>query len=185
MSETKLEAIHRVANQYHLIDAGNEAFYAAIEKTSGAEAVKCFKDNVALDYYGCYVEQENNYAIDPILLVTVYEAAQEVFRHHEGQKLIYDLPSAADEFGSPYAARCATPEEWVIVFARRMLEDDAGELGEWDSAKVYRAVELVRDLHAATIPPEKILLGLDTLCHDDEGFTAAVRQALVEAKVFG
>lgn len=126
----------------------NEAEY--LSRKTPAEAQK-FCDNIQLDWFGfslgdgsaCYTLPD---------LKRLYEAAKIMFARHPGQSLYFDLDSEAGGFGSPWGHTCDSPEEWVLVYARRAAETGEAEITGWSKEKAQAVIEVISNLAEIGVP---------------------------------
>lgn len=129
------------------IEQGNEQYFAYTSPQYKAK----FCDNLMLDWFGfslgdgsaCYTLAD---------LKKLYEAAKIMFARHPGQTLSFDLDSEAGGFGSPWGYTCDSPEEWVLVYARRAAETGEAEITGWSKEKAQAVIEVISDLAEIGVP---------------------------------
>lgn len=144
------------------IEARNEPFFATFPPDEKAR----FIDNLYLDYFG-FEQVNDTWAYTKDDIKAVYEAAKIMFARYPGEKMIYDLDSAADVFGSPWAVTCCSAEDWAIAFARLRLQNDEATIsGPITQDIIDDALTLIRDdlIGHCGVPSEDILPGLSDLC---------------------
>lgn len=162
---TAINAYKRTQNPDWVSIEHNEAEY--LSRKTPAEAQK-FCDNIFLDWFGfslgdgsaCYTLAD---------LKKLYEAAKIVFARYPGQTLSFDLDSEAGGFGSPWGYTCDSPEEWVLVYARRLAETDEACIEGWSRAKAAVVIEVIEDLEEIGVPVEFLNKeeNLMTACYDN------------------
>lgn len=127
-----------------------------------------FCDNIILDWFG-FSLGDGTACYSLADLKKLYEAAKIMFARHPGQTLYFDLDSDASGWGSPWGHTCHSPEEWVLVYARRLAETDEACIEGWSRAKAAVVIEVIEDLEEIGVPVEFLNKeeNLMTACYDN------------------
>lgn len=160
-----INADHRKTNPDWVSIEHNNAEY--LSRMNPEHRAK-FCDNIMLDWFGfslgdgsaCYTRAD---------LKKLYEAAKIMFARHPGQTFCFDLDSEVSGWGSPWSYSCESPEEWVLVYARRLAETDEACIAGWSKAKAEVVLEVISDLESVGVPKEFLHAeeNLMTACYDN------------------
>jgi hypothetical protein len=126
-------------------------------------------DNLYLDAYGFVIDQFHKHAICVESVSMVYAAAKVIIGRGPDHKWVFDLSGDMGAAGaSPWEYTCATPEEWAVCFARRLVETQDGHVDddEVDADVVARAQTVLKILRDAGVPVDDDITTL--VCHDSE-----------------
>lgn len=146
-------------------DTNGYSFDLAMVESPNHAKVPLLHDNIALDMLGQRADDASFPKLTTRDIKTMYDAAKVMFARHPGANFMFDAMSAWSAFGSPWGFNCETPEEWVLVWARRYAETDECAINGTELKTISALSDTYLRLEGAGVPTEFLDDNLFTLCY--------------------